>query len=357
MRPSPVENRRDDGLAVPVQQDRQAARIAGGVEHIVDAGVPVHPDLRDVHRSLGVDLFKAFVLGHGSFLLISRRGPAVVFSQYTTMGRWRQFAPPLYIPRRLCYSKKKEVSAMTTEFPWERLNRVILNCGAVHEEHGFGANAVEQMGQLIPYDQARVYFFNDDTRIYDEVLVGVDQQVVEEYFAYYAQVENGHYDVIRRIKAYHDPLVPVLDWQGQKPDRFQREHLYPQGIHYSTGLLLRDPYNAPRILFCLDRTGQTTFSHLETELLGCLGAHLNNLYQNFYAVPRGTRGDDGLLERLTPRETEICRLLRRGATPAAIAEKLCIARPTVYKHLANLHEKLGVSNRQELLLRLTDARL
>lgn len=63
------------------------------------------------------------------------------------------------------------------------------------------------------------------------------------------------------------------------------------------------------------------------------------------------------LAQLTPREREICRLLTQGASPAAIAGKLCVSRPTVYKHIANIHEKLHVTNRQELLLCLLDAEL
>jgi DNA-binding CsgD family transcriptional regulator len=39
-------------------------------------------------------------------------------------------------------------------------------------------------------------------------------------------------------------------------------------------------------------------------------------------------------------------------TPSAIARELSISRPTVYRHLANIHVKLAVSNRQELMLRL-----
>ena len=41
-------------------------------------------------------------------------------------------------------------------------------------------------------------------------------------------------------------------------------------------------------------------------------------------------------------------------TPNRIGQTLCVSLPTVYRHIANIHAKLGVSNRQELLLKLLD---
>lgn len=245
-----------------------------------------------------------------------------------------------------------------TEIPWERMNRAILNCGEVHEEHSFGANAVQQLHDIVPYDQARVYFLDDGGRVRDQVLIGVERRVVEEYLDYYAKIENGCYDVAQRIRLHRTQSLPVLDWRSDpKPDQFQREYLRPQGIHYSTGMLLRDLYGSPRVLFCLDRTVNISFSHTEMETLSCFGAHLNNLYRNFYVVLDHANGASDDLKRLTPREREICRCLTQGTSPAAIAEKLCVSRPTVYKHIANIHEKLHVSNRQELLLRLLEAKI
>ena len=41
-------------------------------------------------------------------------------------------------------------------------------------------------------------------------------------------------------------------------------------------------------------------------------------------------------------------------TPSRISAHLCLSRSTVYRHVANMHAKLGVSNRQELILKLLD---
>ena len=83
--------------------------------------------------------------------------------------------------------------------------------------------------------------------------------------------------------------------------------------------------------------------------------HLNNLYQNFYVpVPGNIDTQVKIMEdfRLTSREAEIAKLLIRGFTPMQISEKLFISYLTVKKHLANIHVKLKVSTRQELLVKL-----
>jgi DNA-binding NarL/FixJ family response regulator len=52
---------------------------------------------------------------------------------------------------------------------------------------------------------------------------------------------------------------------------------------------------------------------------------------------------------LTNRETEILKELASGATYNAIGEKLFISPLTVRKHVANLYEKLHVSNRMQIV--------
>jgi DNA-binding CsgD family transcriptional regulator len=48
---------------------------------------------------------------------------------------------------------------------------------------------------------------------------------------------------------------------------------------------------------------------------------------------------------LTPRETEIVRLIALGHTNRAIAERLVLSENTVIRHVANIFNKLGVENR------------
>ncbi|HDQ73235.1 MAG TPA: response regulator transcription factor [Chloroflexi bacterium] len=53
---------------------------------------------------------------------------------------------------------------------------------------------------------------------------------------------------------------------------------------------------------------------------------------------------------LTPRETEVLRLLAQGLDNAAIAERLVVTRRTVQNHVSNIYGKLGMNSRTEAAL-------
>lgn len=57
-----------------------------------------------------------------------------------------------------------------------------------------------------------------------------------------------------------------------------------------------------------------------------------------------------VMARLTAREQEVYHLARQGMRSREIAEALCIADATVYKHIQNILEKLRVRNRTQALL-------
>ena len=62
------------------------------------------------------------------------------------------------------------------------------------------------------------------------------------------------------------------------------------------------------------------------------------------ALRRGIDGDG-----LSPRETEILRLIALGFTSAEIADQLHLSRRTVETHRAHIHSKLGLKTRAELV--------
>ncbi|MBS3908533.1 MAG: response regulator transcription factor [Actinobacteria bacterium] len=58
----------------------------------------------------------------------------------------------------------------------------------------------------------------------------------------------------------------------------------------------------------------------------------------------------GRRQSLTPRESEVLTLLRRGMTNAEIAATLYLSKKTVKNHLSSIYRKLGVSSRPEAML-------
>ena len=55
------------------------------------------------------------------------------------------------------------------------------------------------------------------------------------------------------------------------------------------------------------------------------------------------------LNRLTPRERQICEALLQGATTRQVADAHGLGRQTVKNYITVIYEKLGIKNRMQLL--------
>ncbi|MBI2860738.1 MAG: response regulator transcription factor [Chloroflexi bacterium] len=62
-----------------------------------------------------------------------------------------------------------------------------------------------------------------------------------------------------------------------------------------------------------------------------------------------TAATESLLEKLSPRETEILKLIAEGLSGREIGEKLFLSPHTVERHRANIMEKLGLHNKAHLI--------
>jgi DNA-binding NarL/FixJ family response regulator len=65
-------------------------------------------------------------------------------------------------------------------------------------------------------------------------------------------------------------------------------------------------------------------------------------------LERARTDGDAPTDPLTPRETEVIKLVAEGSTNREIAEELVISEKTVERHRANILEKLGMHDRVEL---------
>lgn len=251
--------------------------------------------------------------------------------------------------------------------PWTKIHEFLLDVGSVREPRDFGVRLIQRICRLIPYDQARVYFVTDNGKIYDEFLIGVEPRWSHIYREYYSRIENGRYAIPTRRYAiptraengrYAIPRVEgaVYDWNDYEPDEFVSGYIKPQRIHHTAGFALHTSADLVRSVYCLDRTGRNGYSQREIEIISVVLPHLDNLHKNLFVLASKNRPVQNLKAQqfLTRRESEIADLLCRGLTPAKISNHLCVSLATVYRHLANMHTKLNVSNRQELLLKLLE---
>jgi DNA-binding CsgD family transcriptional regulator len=111
--------------------------------------------------------------------------------------------------------------------------------------------------------------------------------------------------------------------------------------------------NSLRSSIILDRVGRGKYGCTEMNIMAVILPHLNNLHKNFFFNSSDSSlNTGGAIPGLTARESEITALLCKGVVPALIGEQLFISLTTVYKHIAHIYEKLSVSSRQELLVKL-----
>jgi DNA-binding CsgD family transcriptional regulator len=96
-----------------------------------------------------------------------------------------------------------------------------------------------------------------------------------------------------------------------------------------------------RVLFA--RMDGSDFDDRDRMVMALLRPHLAELY----AVPAETRAPS-----LTPRQTELLRLVAAGRSTAQIAELLSLSPGTVRKHLENIFERLGVTSRTAAVMRV-----
>lgn len=254
---------------------------------------------------------------------------------------------------------------MYNSLNWEKINNFLYECGKIHEPVDFSKRILIEINNLIPFEQARLYFINDNSKVYSEHLLGVDETIVKDYHEYFSKMDNSRYGITKVAENFkmNYPKVEdcVYSWDkyNQKDDFFNK-YVIPNQIRHSFGLGLRDLHNSLKCLFIFDRVNDIKYSNKEILIMSQIRPHLDNLHKNFYVetpINKNNIHSDIYTDLpLTSREIEIAELLIGGVLPANISSKLFISITTVNKHIANIHRKLNVSTRQELIIKLLNNR-
>ena len=247
-----------------------------------------------------------------------------------------------------------------TQVPWRRMHEFVLDCGSVQNHRKYCERILDRLDLIISFDTAQAYFLNDNGKVYDEYLLGVEKRWTDEYHSYYAHIDDGRYSVTKKEKLQdaRNKTVEdcVSDWTRPPAiDEFFSGFILPQGIRHSLGFVLFDTYNTPKCVCIINRLSDTSFTQNELYTMKYIHAHLNNLHRNFYVTVDESSEitcTHGSKTPLTAREMEIARLVREGVTPTNISNKLDISCNTVTKHLASIRIKLNVACMQELVAKL-----
>lgn len=214
--------------------------------------------------------------------------------------------------------------------------------------HLYLAAAPDQSGSARPAFPIKVVLADDHAVVRRNLRLLLDGEDDLEVIA-----EAGDLSTVRRQVHGHVPHVLVLDLE------------MPNGSSIETITGLRD--QVPRteiVVLTMDATPTFAQQALEAGAVGFVlkdradselpAAVREAAVGGEYVSPRVAAGLDALRravsgDGLSPRETEILRLIALGHTSAEIVAKLHLSRRTVEKHRAHIHRKLRMTSRTELV--------
>ena len=241
---------------------------------------------------------------------------------------------------------------------WEACSEFVLGCGAIHEPYRFCKNVIDTIGTIVPYDEALFLMLDGNRKIARKYFVGFPEHWTQMYINYYSKSVTDDFGLTSdAFEIDGRGFVDLIDWRDLDwiHDDFMDNYIRPRNLSQSLSFTLFDLKGAPATVFCLDRMGDASFMYREVETVRLITAHLSNLYKNLFVRPNGqVRMWDGIAGTgdLTPREREVLDLLCQGIKPVYIARELHISLGTANKHIAHIYRKLGVDNKQELLVKL-----
>lgn len=241
---------------------------------------------------------------------------------------------------------------------WEIGNEFLLACGSVHTPYQFCVTVLDRIRDIVPYDQGLFLMLDGNRRVMRSHFVGFSERWSSMYLNYYSKSTLNDFALDRDVfESQEGGYVELLDWKSLDwiRDDFIVNYIKPRRLNQSLSFTLFDLNGLPATAFSLDRLVDHTFNDEEVEVVTMAAAHLNNLYKNMFVRPQGqvrmwdrTLGSD----ELTRREKEVLDLICQGIKPTYIARELRISLGTTNKHISHIYKKLGVDNRQELLVKL-----
>ncbi len=232
--------------------------------------------------------------------------------------------------------------------PWHKINAFILEIGKERTPWGFSKKIVDRISDLIPFDTAILYLLGEDEKPFEQVLIGIEPEWSEVYLDYYSRLSNNRF-------SYLTPSPAFITWKEIEDCEYISDFIRPQRVHSTATLIFFDSNHRRTGALCINRKGKCGFTENEKHILGVIRAHIVNLHANFFVSTvqyKKTFNFFNSKGSLTKRESQIVDLLCKGVTPQIISTRLFISVSTVNRHIANIHKKLNVSSRQEMLVKM-----
>lgn len=244
------------------------------------------------------------------------------------------------------------------DLPWDDLRDFILEVGSAEGCGQLQKEFCERIDRLVPVDHASCWFKvpqGDGRGGFPAHLARVLSRRIciaaSPGFEQGIRDFNDHYNEVIPPAERPLPSVSSVDCRRMwRNTEFYEDYLRPLGIGYAMAT-----FDDGRFSLSLHRSRSgPEFSERDRWLFGLAARHLVNLCVLKRLREDRITGDasDGASfdwSRLTRREADILRLLRRRLTAGEAGLVLNISRRTVEKHIADMYEKLEVYDRHSLL--------
>lgn len=235
---------------------------------------------------------------------------------------------------------------------YKELYSLLSRCCSKHDPYDFCGQIVTELSSFIPYDQARILFLDISGKICGSLLYGVSKRNWENFMDYYKHdLVESKYSLKEPVTLSEKEMVSVCCHKSGGSGPFSEDYVRSLRLFYSLGIGFCDVSHCLRSIITLDRIRDLPFTEKEVDFVKELHPLLEDFFINlFLPAPAEFSYHDFMKNQvqLTSRETDIVKLLIQGLIPAEIAKRLSISISTVYKHIANIYKKCGISNRQQL---------
>lgn len=246
----------------------------------------------------------------------------------------------------------KRVETMTVyhDLPWSRINDYLVDIGSIRNNNEFCLCALSSLDNLVRFDVNGVYAVTDPAgAIYARISIAEASKWAELYNNYYWRI----------MPDTPASKTMIFNWRDWRHTEFVADFVDPQGIGSTIGIFHLGSTGSYQGGFALHRSKKSPcFNRQDRMILEVIQPHLSNFYamHSLLAQYDNELPDAATIASdykcLTRREAEIAALICRRFQTGMIATKLMISQLTVYRHTANIFNKLKVFNRTELLEKL-----
>ena len=245
----------------------------------------------------------------------------------------------------------------TENADWQKIYEVASVCGSAHNPRSFAIDMVASLKGIIDFNQAIAYFFDASGVAVGQYQKNVSSDYSELYLKYQEMIKGKQNPFGDDRELFNNPSIFLFDWS--RPEYYEadfiKKNIAPRRLTYSCDFALHDLNGAYRLVVALDRTTSRPFSEQELVNVQLAVRLLNSMYRNFFYrdEPLGNVTQaEWVAWHLTAREIEVVDLMAQGVKPRGIADKLSISPATCNKHIQHIYQKMGISSRQELLVKV-----